>query len=79
MYGQHVHRAVIENREKESGITIHYVNENYDEGAYIIQAKCDVEDFDTPATLAEKIHALEYEIYPKTIELVLSQYESLRG
>ena len=71
MYGQHVHRAVIENREKKSGITIHYVNENYDEGAFIFQVACEVEDHDTPASLAEKIHAIEYEYYPKIIEEVL--------
>ena len=74
MYGEHVHRAVIENREKQSGITIHYVNENYDEGAIIIQATCDVNANDTPETLAEKIHALEYEHYPKTVEQVLFSY-----
>ena len=71
MYGEHVHRAVIENREKESGITIHYVNENYGEGAFILQARCGINDSDTPATLAEKIHALEYKYYPKTIEYIL--------
>jgi len=71
MYGEHVHRAVIENREKESGITIHYVNENYDEGAYILQVACEINDNDTPETLAEKVHALEYKYFPKAIELVL--------
>ena len=71
MYGQHVHRAVIENREKQSGISIHYVNENYDEGAMIFQASCEVDSDDTPETLAEKIHALEYEFYPKIIEEIL--------
>ena len=71
MYGGHVHRSVIENREKESGITIHYVNENYDEGAVIFQAKCTVDENDTPETLAGKIHVLEHEYYPKTIEQVL--------
>ena len=71
MYGEHVHRAIIENGEKESGITIHYVNENYDEGALILQAKCSISDSDTPEILAEKIHALEYKYYPKTLELIL--------
>ena len=71
MYGQHVHRAVIENREKQSGISIHYVNENYDEGAMIFQASCEVYGNDTPETLVEKIHALEYEHYPKIIEQIL--------
>jgi phosphoribosylglycinamide formyltransferase-1 len=73
MYGENVHRAVIENREKMSGITIHYVNENYDEGAIIVQAKCEVKENDTPQTLAERIHALEHEYFPKTIEQILSE------
>ena len=71
MYGSYVHRAVIENYEKESGITIHYVNENYDEGDIILQAMCRVDENDTPETLAEKVHVLEYTYYPKTIEQVL--------
>jgi len=71
MYGDHVHRAVIENHEKESGITIHYVNEEYDEGALIFQVRCEIDDVDSPETLAEKIHTLEYKYYPKIIELVL--------
>ena len=73
MYGIHVHRAVIENREKVSGITIHYVNENYDEGGIILQATCEIDDGDTPESLAEKVHALEYKYYPKTVEQVLLQ------
>ena len=71
MYGINVHRAVIENREKASGITIHYVNENYDEGAIIFQAKCEIDEHDTPETLAEKVHVLEHKYYPKTIEQIL--------
>ena len=68
MYGDRVHRAVIDNNEKESGITIHYVNGIYDEGDIIFQAKCRVEPDDTPETLAARIHALEYEHYPRVIE-----------
>jgi phosphoribosylglycinamide formyltransferase-1 len=68
MYGERVHRAVIANRDKESGITIHYVNRHYDEGDIIFQAKCRVEPSDTPDTLASKVHLLEYEFYPKIIE-----------
>ena len=68
MYGDAVHKAVIENRDKESGITIHYVNKFYDKGDIIFQCKCKVEPSDTPATLADKVHALEYENYPKVIE-----------
>jgi phosphoribosylglycinamide formyltransferase-1 len=68
MYGEYVHRAVISKREKESGISIHYVNETYDKGDIIFQAKCKVEPSDTADTLAQKIHLLEYEHYPKIIE-----------
>ena len=71
MYGVNVHRAIIENREKESGITIHYVNENYDKGAIILQARCVVNLNDTPESLAKRVHALEYKYYPQTIEQVL--------
>lgn len=68
MYGDFVHRAVIANQEKCSGITIHYVNENYDEGDIIFQAKCDVDANDTSDSLAAKIHSLEYENFPRVIE-----------
>ena len=71
MYGSHVHEAIIANAEKESGITIHYVNEYYDEGNIIFQAKTTVLSTDTPDTLAEKIHLLEYEYFPKIIENLL--------
>jgi len=71
MYGSHVHEAVIANAEKESGITIHFVNEHYDEGNIIFQAKTNVLPTDTPDTLAEKIHLLEYEYFPKIIEKLL--------
>jgi len=72
MYGSHVHEAVIAAGEKESGITIHYVNEHYDEGAIIAQETCAVAPDDTPGALAEKIHALEHKHYPRVIESVLS-------
>jgi len=68
MYGDRVHQAVVEAKEKESGITIHYVNENYDEGNIIFQAKCVVEPNDTPEMVAQKVHKLEYEYFPKVIE-----------
>lgn len=67
MYGDKVHKAVIDNKEKQSGITIHYVNEKYDDGDIIFQASCSVSPDDTPETLALKIHALEYEHFPKVI------------
>lgn len=71
MYGMNVHNAVIENKEIESGITIHFVNEEYDKGETILQAKCIVEPTDTPEQLAKKIQALEYEYLPKAIEKFL--------
>lgn len=71
MYGHFVHEAVISNGEKESGITIHYVNENFDEGMHIFQASCPVLPADTPDSLAERIHYLEHEHYAKVIESVL--------
>ena len=67
MYGAHVHQAVIDHGEKESGITIHYVNEHYDEGNIIFQAKTEVLPTDTADTLAEKIHQLEYQHFPEVI------------
>ena len=73
MFGDKVHKAVIENKEKESGITIHYVNRYYDEGDIIFQAKCQVEPDDTPDSLASKVHKLEYEFFPKIIEDLILQ------
>lgn len=72
MYGMHVHEAVVAAGEKESGITIHYINENYDEGAVIFQATCPVFPTDTPEEVATKVHALEYAHYPHVIEEVLA-------
>jgi len=71
MYGKRVHETVIAAGEKESGISIHYVNENYDEGQIIFQAKCPVEPGDTPETLANRIHELEHKHYPEVIEKVV--------
>ncbi len=71
MYGHHVHEAVVRNKEKESGITIHYVNEKYDEGAIIFQAKTIVNNTDTPEDVANAIHQLEYKHFPAVIEKVL--------
>ena len=67
MYGDKVHRSVIDAGEKVSGITIHYVNEHYDEGNIIFQATCEVEAGDTPDDLARKVHALEYAHFPRVI------------
>ena len=71
MYGQFVHEAVLTNKEKESGITIHYVDEHYDNGDIIFQARCPVMEHDNPGLLAQRIHELEHEYYPKVIEELL--------
>ena len=68
MYGEAVHKAVIANHDKKSGITIHYVNKSYDKGDIIFQEHCLVEPSDTAGSLAVKVHALEYKHYPKIIE-----------
>ncbi len=73
MYGSKVHETVIANKEKESGITIHYVNERYDEGNIIFQATCPIAEGDTAEMLASKIHKLEYEHFPRVIEEVVGK------
>jgi phosphoribosylglycinamide formyltransferase-1 len=67
MYGMNVHRAIVENKETETGITIHYVNENYDEGGSIFQKKIKLSGNETPEDIAEKIHELEQEFFPQVI------------
>lgn len=71
MYGMNVHNAILENNEKETGITIHYVNEHYDEGEFIFQQKVTIEDCKTAEEIAAKIHELEHEHFPKTIHKLL--------
>ena len=71
MYGMNVHKAVKENKELETGITIHYVNANYDEGAIIYQAKTALNEEDSPEKIAEKIHILEQRYFPRVIEDVI--------
>jgi len=78
MYGSIVHEAVINNKDKESGITIHLVNEDYDQGEHLLQKKCPVLRDDTPETLAARIHQLEYEFFPKTIEEFLLKDEGVK-
>jgi phosphoribosylglycinamide formyltransferase-1 len=75
MYGDNVHKAVVESEESESGITIHYINENYDEGDIIFQAKCPVLSGDTYEDVAKKVHTLEYTHFPVIIEKVLSEQD----
>ena len=72
MYGMNVHKAIVENKEKETGITIHFVNENYDEGNIIFQKKVTVLITDTPEVVAEKIHELEQQYFPSIVEEVLN-------
>ena len=72
-YGMYVHEAVVENRETESGITIHYVNEHYDEGAIIFQAKCTITAKDTPSDVAAKIQELEMRYFPEIVQQILSK------
>jgi len=74
MYGSRVHEAVVASGDKQSGITIHYVNQAYDEGNIIFQASCPVEQSDTAETLAARIHQLEYEHFPRVVEQLLDQF-----
>lgn len=72
MFGMSVHQAVVENGEPETGITIHYVNGKYDDGDTIFQAKVEVKPTDTPEMVADKVHALEYEHFPKVVEQLIA-------
>ena len=73
MYGHHIHQAVIAASAKDSGITIHYVNAQYDEGAVILQAQCAVHGNDTPATLAARVLKLEHFYYPRALDFLLRE------
>ena len=78
MFGINVHKAVVANNESTSGLTIHFVNEMYDEGSIIFQCKCELQATDTPEMVAEKILNLEHQHYPLVIEqLVLKSYKNL--
>ena len=77
MYGMNVHRAVLENRETETGITIHYVNKNYDEGEYIFQKSTNIEDCKSADEIATEVLKLEHEYLPKTVEKLLIAPQSL--
>ncbi|MFA8301255.1 MAG: phosphoribosylglycinamide formyltransferase [Hyphomicrobiales bacterium] len=72
MYGMNVHKAILDNKETESGISIHYVNECFDEGKIIFQAKCKVESDDNIESIAKKIHELEHKHYPNIINQVIN-------
>ncbi|MFD2521847.1 phosphoribosylglycinamide formyltransferase [Emticicia soli] len=71
MWGHFVHEAVHANKDTESGITIHYVNEHYDEGEVIFQAKCDIEEGDSPEDIAAKVQVLEHKHFPEVIEKLI--------
>ncbi len=73
MYGMNVHKAVIEAGETESGITIHYVNENYDQGEIIFQEKCKIDFSETPETLSQKIQKLEHLYFPQILKKLISE------
>lgn len=73
MYGDHVHKAVLDNKEEKSGISIHYVNENYDEGRIIAQYETSIAKDETLDSLKQKIHQLEHKYYPLVIEQLLKE------
>ena len=73
MYGSNIHKAVIENKEIESGISIHFVNQNYDEGEIILQEKCAISLNETVETLIHKIHKLEHNYFPSAIEEIIKK------
>ena len=72
MWGHHVHEAVIEAKEKESGASVHFVTSGIDEGEVILQGKFEIEENDTAEILAQKVHRIEYDIFPKAIDLVIN-------
>ena len=73
MYGMNVHKSILENNETETGISIHYVDEHYDNGDIIFQQKVSIENCRTPEEIAQKVHELEHEHFPKVIERLLKQ------
>lgn len=73
MYGKFVHQAVLENKEKETGITIHYVNEHYDEGEFIFQKAVNIEDCKTVEEIAQKVHELEQKYFPQVIKKIITK------
>ena len=74
MYGMNVHQTVLENKEKETGITIHYVNEHYDEGEFIFQKAVNIEDCKTAEEIAHKIHELEHQYFPEVIGNLITNH-----
>jgi len=74
MYGMHVHQAVLDNNEKETGITIHYVNEHYDEGEFIFQKSVNIKDCKTAEEIAQKVHELEHHYFPEVIGKLITNH-----
>lgn len=74
MYGMHVHQAVLDNKEQETGITIHFVNEHYDEGEFIFQKAANIEDCNTAEEIAHKIHELEHQYFPEVIGKLITNH-----
>jgi phosphoribosylglycinamide formyltransferase 1 len=74
MYGVNVHQAVLGNKEKETGITIHYVNEHYDEGEFIFQKSVNIEDCKTAEEIANKVHELEHQYFPEVIGKLITNH-----
>lgn len=74
MYGMNVHQAVLKNKEKETGITIHYVNEHYDEGEFIFQKSVNIEDCKTAEEIANKVHELEHQYFPEVIGKLITNH-----
>jgi phosphoribosylglycinamide formyltransferase-1 len=74
MYGMNVHQAVLDNKEKETGITIHYVNEHYDEGEFIFQKSVNIEDCKTAEEIAHKVHELEHQYFPEVIGKLITNH-----
>lgn len=79
MYGQYVHEAVLQAGERESGITVHYVDEQYDSGDVIFQTACPILESDTPETIAARIHQLEHQHYPRVVEEVIRTLAHANG
>ena len=75
MYGHFVHEAVFQAHEKKSGMTIHYVNEKFDEGEIIFQAECELDENDTPATIATKVLSLEHQHYAPVVEKLIKNLQ----
>ncbi len=73
MYGMNIHHSIIKNKEEKSGITIHFIDENFDEGEIIFQNEIEINKNDTAEGLAQKIHLLEYKYFPKVIEKIVSK------